>query len=88
MKTITPFREDLSWLRENLPEEYANTLPNKGCWKEVAKWSKEVNPPEEVLSPLREAIIASGDIDYIRQAYENHPHADLRKALEKLEGQD
>jgi hypothetical protein len=81
MKTITPFREHLDWLRENLPEECANTLPDEGCWKEVAKWLKEVNPPEEVLAPLREAILASGDIDYSCLAYEVHPHADLRKEI-------
>ena len=55
------FRATREWLKSVLPTEYAKQIRYDWCWKEIGQWYRETDIPSDIVEPIVQALIESGD---------------------------
>lgn len=84
--SVTSFRKHASWLIENLPEPWKSQIDPAWCWLGIRGWYRKSGVPEEVVAPLREAIVESGDVETcVQYCMHIENHEDVVRAIVESE---
>ena len=76
------FKATTVWLKSVLPEQYASQIQGHWCWEEIGRWYRKTDIPDEIVGPIVQALIDSGNgcicYEYCRHV-EDRP--EVRQAL-------